>query len=86
MKRTDSDGVSMYFWPRNDKSVPKEVRSNTGSISPSSSWGKPEGVWPTSQCDFASHFTDHNIIINLTFCVSFNFTISNPGNNVCFSL
>jgi len=68
MKRTDSDGVSMYFWPRNDKSVPDDVRTNTGSVSPSSSWGKPEGVWPTSQCDFASHFTEHNIVINLTFC------------------
>jgi len=30
--------------------------------------GTPTAYFPDTNCDFPSHFSDHNIIINLTFC------------------
>lgn len=68
--RTNADGMAMYFWSRSDNNVPAEVRNGAPNLTPSPSWGKPEASFPSTQCDFSSHFTPHNIIINLTFCVS----------------
>ena len=70
MKRTQADGVFVWFFGRNDPSIPTGV---TGSdyINPGSDWGIPDARFPSSEnCDFAKHFSEHNIIFDLTFCVS----------------
>lgn len=69
--RTASDGIAMYFWPRYDGSVPAEVRNGATSVTPNASWGQPQALFPaTNSCDFNSHLAPHQIIINLSFCVS----------------
>ena len=67
--RNDQDGISMFFWERNDPSVPDAVANGASSLTPDSSWGEPQGYFPTTQCDFSSHFAAHNIIFDLSFCV-----------------
>lgn len=70
MKRTAADGVDIWFWARNDGSVPADVKSGAQSLTPGDSWGTPDASFPTTSCDWASHFSDHRIIFDLTFCVS----------------
>lgn len=70
MKRTSQDGAYVYFWARNDASVPDEVKSGAQTIIPSDSWGKPEARFSTETCNWASHFNAHQIVFDLTFCVS----------------
>lgn len=59
----------MYFWGRYDPAVPFDVVSGAQSLTPDGSWGEPEGYWPNWQCDFPSHFSSHNVIVDLSFCV-----------------
>ncbi|KAH8119293.1 2 beta-glucans in both donor and acceptor sites of Gh16 Laminarinase 16a [Phellopilus nigrolimitatus] len=68
MKRTNEDGVYVYFWARNDPSVPAEVKSGAKTINPSFSWGEPEARFPTDSCNWAQHFDAHNIVFDLTLC------------------
>ncbi|KAI5118460.1 hypothetical protein M0805_006279 [Coniferiporia weirii] len=68
MKRTNADGAYVYFWARNDPSVPEEVKSGGKTINPSDSWGEPEARFPTDTCNWSQHFNAHNIIFDLTFC------------------
>lgn len=71
MQRTQADGVYVWFWSRNDNSVPAAVKSADSSLSPDDSWGLPEARFPsTASCDFSSHFNAHQIVFDLTFCVS----------------
>jgi len=69
MQKTAADGISVWFWSRRDPNVPDEVRSGEDSISPKS-WGMPSAWFPSTNCDYASHFNAHSIIFDLTFCVS----------------
>ncbi|XP_006456982.1 hypothetical protein AGABI2DRAFT_195916 [Agaricus bisporus var. bisporus H97] len=62
-----STNIKVFFWPRNSGSVPNEVRNGAGSVNPDN-WGTPIANFPNSQCNLDSHFSAHNIIINLTFC------------------
>lgn len=66
MERT-STFIKVWFWGRNAGNVPAEVRSGGNSIN-TDTWGTPTAFFPNTQCDIASHFDAHNIIINLTFC------------------
>jgi len=66
MERT-ADFVKVWFWARNDASVPAEVSSGSGSID-TDNWGTPDAFFPNTSCDIDSHFGPANIIINLTFC------------------
>ncbi|KAJ8516684.1 hypothetical protein ONZ45_g6042 [Pleurotus djamor] len=59
--------IKVWFWPRNAGNVPADVRSGGTTVN-TGSWGTPSAFFPNTQCDFASHFKAHNIIINLTFC------------------
>jgi len=68
MERTP-DFINVWFWPRNSVTVPAEVMNGSGSIN-TDAWGVPTANFPNTSCDIASHFTDSNIIINLTFCKS----------------
>jgi hypothetical protein len=67
MERTDSE-IKIWFWSRNDRSIPSDVRNAPISID-TSSWGTPFADFPNTDCDLASHFGPNNIVINLTFCM-----------------
>ncbi|KAF9490953.1 endo-beta-glucanase [Pleurotus eryngii] len=59
--------IKAWFWPRNAGNVPADVK-NGQTVVNTGSWGTPSAYFPNTQCDIASHFKAHNIIINLTFC------------------
>ncbi|KAH7920553.1 glycoside hydrolase family 16 protein [Leucogyrophana mollusca] len=59
--------ISIYFWERGSTSVPSEVKT-PGSTINTSTWGTPAAYFPSTDCNFATHFGPHNIVINLTFC------------------
>lgn len=58
-----SSHISVYFFPRN--SIPEDISS--GNPDPSS-WGTPTTTFGGSGCDIDSHFKDHNIVFDTTFC------------------
>jgi len=59
--------IKIWFWARDDPSVPSDV-SNGGTVIDPDSWGTATAYYPDTSCDFPSHFWDHVIVINLTFC------------------
>ena len=58
------------FWPRTATNIPSDVLSGSSTIN-TNNWGKPQAYFPNTDCDIGSHFSDNNIIINLTFCECF---------------
>ncbi|KAJ7178224.1 family 16 glycosyl hydrolase [Mycena filopes] len=66
MERTN-DFINVWFWGRNDASVPPHVKSG-GSTVVTDGWGVPSASFPSTTCNIAELFVAHNIIINLTFC------------------
>ncbi|OCH84667.1 hypothetical protein OBBRIDRAFT_741233 [Obba rivulosa] len=73
MSRSQSDGIQIWFWSRNDPHVPHVVRNeSTPMIAPASSWGIPDATFPIGDtCDYESHFDAHQMIFDLTFCGDF---------------
>jgi len=69
MERTTAT-INVWFWPRNG-SPPSDI-ANPGSSVDTDNWGEPYANFPSSStCDIGSHFSAHNIIINLTLCGDF---------------
>jgi hypothetical protein len=67
MERTNST-IKVWFWARNDASVPAEVVANTGGVSPAN-WGLPYAAFTTTAtCNIGQVFGPNRIIINLTLC------------------
>ncbi|EPQ55426.1 endo-beta-glucanase [Gloeophyllum trabeum ATCC 11539] len=66
MERT-STFIKVWFWARNDPSVPADVSSGAQSVN-TDAWGTSTAFFPNTDCDIASKFGQNNIIINLTFC------------------
>ncbi|KAI1790873.1 endo-beta-glucanase [Ganoderma leucocontextum] len=66
MERSNA-GVKVWFWPRHSKDIPQDVRHGAPEVD-TSCWGTPVADFPSTDCDMASHFGPHNIVINLTFC------------------
>ncbi|KAA1472515.1 2 beta-glucan [Dentipellis sp. KUC8613] len=66
MERT-SDEVKIWFWTRDDANTPSDIKNGASSLN-TDNWGRPDAYFPNTDCDFSSHFSPHNIIINLTFC------------------
>lgn len=62
-----SSYIKIFFWERTSGSVPSDVSSPGSSIN-TSKWGTPAAYFPNTDCNFSTHFGEHNIIINLTFC------------------
>lgn len=70
MEKSASKGISIWFWSRQNPTVPEEVRNGSDWLSPSvDEWGIPDAQFPTTNCDYESHFNAHAIIFDLTFCV-----------------
>jgi len=59
--------IKVWFWSRNDGTVPAEVK-NGGSQTNPNNWGEPVAYFPNTSCNFPQFFQEHNIIINLTLC------------------
>jgi len=62
-----STQISVWFWPRNDASVPAEVKNGASVVTPAN-WGTPFAKFVNNNCDINSKFGPNNIIINLTLC------------------
>jgi hypothetical protein len=58
-----SSAIEVYFFPRN--AIPGDITS--GSPNPAG-WGTPVASFSGSGCDIDSHFMNHNIIFDTTFC------------------
>jgi hypothetical protein len=57
-------GIKIWHFPRG--SVPSDITSQNPDPS---SWGNPVSFLPNGDnCDVASHFIDHSLIINITLC------------------
>ncbi|KAF8839837.1 glycoside hydrolase family 16 protein [Paxillus ammoniavirescens] len=59
--------ISIFFWERDDASVPRQVSHPGQTVNPST-WGIPAAYFPNTECDFTTHFAPHHIMISLTFC------------------
>lgn len=76
MVRSRALGIQLYFWPRaNSAYVPTEIRelgSGGGLLDLDPSWGIPAANFPflPNYCNYDEHFDAHQIIFDLTFCVS----------------
>jgi len=68
MQKSASQGINVWFWPRDDPGVPPAVKWGSDTVLPSSSWGLPDAAFPLDSCDYHSHFNDHRIVFDLTFC------------------
>ncbi|KAG8994753.1 hypothetical protein FRB94_012586 [Tulasnella sp. JGI-2019a] len=66
MERT-AQHINIWFWGRDEKGVPVDVLLGSPIVDPSL-WGTPTANFVSTNCDFATHFGPHNIIINLTLC------------------
>jgi hypothetical protein len=71
MRKERELGVSVWFWGRNDPTVPSEIENSSQSLAPTQ-WRTPDANFPTSSdnCDYDQHFNAHQIVFDLTFCVS----------------
>ncbi|KAL4931724.1 glycoside hydrolase family 16 protein [Aspergillus undulatus] len=58
-----SDHISVWFFPRS--SIPSDISAGTPDPS---SWGTPTARFAGAGCDIDSHFTDMQIIFDITFC------------------
>ncbi|KIM37387.1 glycoside hydrolase family 16 protein [Hebeloma cylindrosporum] len=65
-ERTDTY-IKVWFWDRNDPSVPGEIRNGAGNANPDT-WGIPAAYFPDTSCHIPRFFSENNIIINLTLC------------------
>ncbi|KAI4853114.1 hypothetical protein E4T44_01044 [Aureobasidium sp. EXF-8845] len=59
-----SEFMKVWFFPRN--AIPASISS--GSPSPASDFGTPVGNFDGSSCDIDSHFINHRMIFDTTFC------------------
>lgn len=96
MARTRAEGIRIWFWRRDDPTVPADVRGTYGasvqkpldfmfggppSITPDPSWGVPDASFPVGDfCDYNSHFDAHMMVFDLTFCVRLSRSVSLPSN------
>ncbi|KAJ7287593.1 glycoside hydrolase family 16 protein [Mycena rebaudengoi] len=68
VERSATCGVSIWFWSRNDPSVPIEVKDGLSTVNPDPGmWGMPQASFPVDTCD-QSRFDAHQVVFDLTFC------------------
>ena len=61
-----ANGIRVWFFPRNK--IPKDVKALAPTMR---GWGTPAAEFPNSHCDIETHFKQHHIIFDLTFCGDF---------------
>jgi hypothetical protein len=66
MERT-STYIKVWYWARNDNSIPADVKSGASAIQ-TSNWPTPFAFFTNTQCNIASKFGPHNLVFDLTFC------------------
>ena len=66
MERTDAS-IKVWFWPRQSKFVPLDVRFGLPVID-TKLWGLPDAHFNDDACDIAAKFKPAFILINLTLC------------------
>jgi len=66
VERNDSD-INIWFWSRSSLFVPHEVKAGSNTVNPLT-WGFPVANFPNTYCNMTDHFSEENIIINLTLC------------------
>ena len=62
-------GIYVWFWSRDDPTVPPAVRFGLDMIFPGVGWVFPSAAFPLASCDYNSHFNAHKMVFDLTFCV-----------------
>jgi hypothetical protein len=75
----NSSAIEVYFFPRN--AIPGDITS--GNPNPAG-WGTPTASFSGSGCDIDSHFMNHNIIFDTTFCGQWAGAVWSSGS--CASL
>ncbi|KAF8070191.1 glycoside hydrolase family 16 protein [Lyophyllum atratum] len=68
LERASAKGINVWFWSRNDPSVPFSVSSGSKAVNPDESWGPPEARFSPDSCDHRSYFDAHQLIFDITFC------------------
>ncbi|KAF9820365.1 hypothetical protein IEO21_01374 [Rhodonia placenta] len=67
MERT-SDEVKVWFWSRQDSTVPGDVQSGADEVN-TNNWNQPVAYFPSTDCDIGNEFgKNNNLIFDLTFC------------------
>ncbi|KIJ18732.1 glycoside hydrolase family 16 protein [Paxillus involutus ATCC 200175] len=67
MERRADKGISMWFFPRSN--CPRTLLGGEPDVDAVSASFMPDVFFPTHQnCDYESHFNEHNIVFDLTFC------------------
>jgi len=63
-------GVSIWFWARFDKSVPKSISNGTSTLN-TTQFGMPIANFPNSTtCNFESEFNAHHLLLDIALCGS----------------
>ncbi|KAL4249522.1 Glycosyl Hydrolase Family 16 [Abortiporus biennis] len=70
VSRTRAKGVQIWFWSRNDPTVPNEVRDASFPLQ-------------TDNCDYDAHFNAHILVFDLTFCGDWAGADSVYGSSGC---
>lgn len=71
----DSTGIKIWRFLR--PSIPADITAKTPDPS---TWGIPAAFFPATNCDMASHFFDHTLVIDTTICGDFGGpTYANSG-------
>lgn len=74
-----SDSVKIWFYPRNGY-VPNVILNGARwgeQMYPDLTWGLPAANFPfyPEYCDYDQHFNAHEMVFDLTFCVSLCFRL-----------
>ena len=77
MSKTRDYGIRIWFWQRDDPTVPPEIshgaswRGDVLIDMPNPTWGEPAAYFPLdpSLCNYDQYFNAHAIVFDLTFCV-----------------
>jgi len=68
LARSKEYGIKVWFWPRNARRIPADVRHDGLAVDPEF-WGTPTAYFPTGEnCEYEAHFDAHMIIFDTTFC------------------
>jgi hypothetical protein len=89
MLKSRDCGIQIWFWPRDSLDAPPEITLGgawSGEpliANPLDTWGPPDASFPVdpNYCDYNKFFDAHQIVFDLTFCVSefFIHLLSFPG-------